>query len=61
MSADGMHKMATHRPKKIPLKQKICNNEMAAAVQKGLEGVWGNLSSKGSPKKRIPSPHSSFR
>ena len=32
MSADGMHKMATHRPKKIPLKQKICKNEMAAAV-----------------------------
>ena len=32
MSADGINEMATHRPKKIPLKQKICNNEMATAV-----------------------------
>jgi len=55
MSADGINDMSAQAPKKIPLKkQKICNNEMAAAVQKGLEG-----SLRGTFPQKVPlkNPH----
>ncbi|MBO5256956.1 MAG: hypothetical protein J6C42_05595, partial [Clostridia bacterium] len=38
MSADGINKMATHRPKKIPLKRKNLHIQNLIAAQKGLEG-----------------------
>ncbi len=46
--------MATHRPKKNPLKTYNPHILYLIVAQKGLEGVWGNLSSKGSPKKAPP-------
>ena len=56
MSADGINDMSAQAPKKIPLKkQKICNNEMAAADQKGFgRGLGEPFPQKGSPKNVSP-------
>ena len=57
MSADGINEMSAQAPKKIPLKnKKSAQHKITVADQKGLEGVWGNLSSKGSPK----NPHKQY-
>ena len=49
-------------PSKIPPKLQICNFKRPVTVQRGLEGVWGNLSSEkvppASPQKRHSKPSS---
>ncbi|MBO5256662.1 MAG: hypothetical protein J6C42_04075, partial [Clostridia bacterium] len=55
MSADGINDMATHKPKKIPFKQKICTVEIPVAVQKGFgRGLGKPFPQKGFPKKSAP-------
>ena len=59
MSADWISKMATHRPKKVPLKkQKICTVKITVTDERGLEGSLRGTFPLKRFLSRTPLPHS---